>query len=118
MASWTLILFSAAALVAPASSTSPLQLTVRPTVCFSPCGVQAAAIVERHADNRRLPLVADSARFRRSSTVQLDGAAAPRAHTMLFKNLPDGAYTIEVRLEQTGGRTHVRKTGVDVMGGR
>jgi hypothetical protein len=95
----------------------PLALTVTPSVCFSPCTVRVEAMVEPHADNRRLTLVADGPHFR-SSSVQLEGADAPRAHEMRFEHLETGRYLVQVRLERAGGGTRWREIAVEVKGER
>jgi hypothetical protein len=95
----------------------PLALTVRPSVCFDPCAIRVEAMVEPHADNRRLTLVADGPHFR-SSSVQLEGADAPRAHEMKFDHLETGRYLIQVVLERAGGGKRFREIMVEVKGER
>jgi hypothetical protein len=109
------------ALAVPAAAQEPepeeLWLSVLPQTCVSPCAVRARAVIAPHPDNRRLTLLADSLRYRRSSTVFLDGEYAARAHEMVFKLLSPGRYVVEVRLRRADGEMIVESYPVSVSGG-
>lgn len=109
-------LLSAALLNAPmAPETPPLAITVWPTITASPGSVRLTAMVEPHADNRRLTMSADSGAYARSSTRQLDGDGAPRKHVMLFSHLPAGEYTFEARLARSDDSEIVEVLRVSVI---
>ena len=95
--------------------TPPLTIKVRPELATSPGSVRLTAMVDPHENNRRLTLSADSGTYYRSSTVQLDGEAAPREHAMLFTHLPAGKYTLEARLGRSDGSEIVEDLEVLVV---
>jgi hypothetical protein len=63
------------------------------------------ATVERHADNRALRVVIDSAGFYRSSQLQLDGLESPRLHELRWRSFPAGEYCVETIVVKAGGRS-------------
>jgi hypothetical protein len=83
---------------------APLSLSVSPTQTPAPGFVSVRAIVEANDENRALEIVAESPEYIRSSTIQLDGHAAPRVSLFEFRNLPPGFYDITALLLGTHGK--------------
>ena len=84
-----------------------LTMRVTPTMALEPALVTVRTMIQADAGNRLLEIVADSAEFYRSSTIQLDGADAPRLNVFELKNLPTGTYDVTSVLIDTSGRRTV-----------
>ena len=92
------------ALSAPLDAGERLAMRVTPNMALEPALITIRTFVEADADNRGLEVVAQSADFYRSSSVQLDGASAPRLNVFEFKNLPMGTYDVTSVLVGSAGR--------------
>jgi hypothetical protein len=66
-----------------------------------PATVQFMVAVEPNADNRLLRIEADSTDLFRASEMTLSGAGEKRLHTVIFKNLPAGYYTVRAEVRST-----------------
>jgi hypothetical protein len=99
----------------PAPGPPDLTLRVDPAVSMSPGTFRASAYIDPDPTNRRLVLLVDSAEYYRSSTTFLEGSAATRAHHMVFRQLPEGTYRVEARLERNDGTTVVDDAVVRVV---
>jgi hypothetical protein len=71
-----------------------VEIRLRGRYFTDPATVRITVAVEPDADNRALRVEADGDRLFRSSEVVLEGEAGRRLHTVEFKNLPAGNYTI------------------------
>ena len=95
----------------PASGNSRLSMRLLPAVSTAPGFVTILVVVEAHAENRALEVVAENAEFRRSSQISLDGARAPRVNTFEFRGLPTGYYEVTgILADHTGPRATVVRT--------
>jgi hypothetical protein len=63
--------------------------------------------VEPNDENRNLTVFVDCGEYMRSSSEQLEGADAARAHQFWFKHLPAGQYELVARLDGTTGTRDV-----------
>lgn len=82
-----------------------VQIHLRGHYFSAPATVIVNLAIEPDADNHRLMIEADSARFYRSSELELSGASEKRIHTIQFKNLPEGTYTLRAEVRS---RTEIR----------
>jgi hypothetical protein len=80
-----------------------LQMQVRPYVAYAPAPVRIEALVAPATENRQLEFVIDSAWYYRSSTIELSGARAARAHRVVFPSVPAGIHEVRVVLRDDGG---------------
>jgi hypothetical protein len=71
-----------------------VEIRLRGRYFTDPATVRITIAVEPNADNRALRIEADGDRLFRSSEVVLEGEEGQRIHTVEFKNLPAGSYTI------------------------
>ena len=71
-----------------------VEIRLRGRYFSDPATVRITVAVEPNADNRALRVEADGDRLFRSSEVVLHGEDGKRLHTLEFKNLPAGSYTI------------------------
>lgn len=101
-----------------AQETKPLQLRVTPRATQSPGTIRVTATVERHPDNRKITIEAESGEFLRSSSASLDGAEASRTYTRVFGGLPPGTYDVSARLERNDGTELIEAVTVEVAGKR
>jgi hypothetical protein len=77
-----------------AAAQDVVEIRLRGRYYSDPATVRITIAVEPNADNRTLRIEADGDRLYRSSEVTLEGEHGKRIHTMEFKNLPAGYYTI------------------------
>jgi hypothetical protein len=63
-----------------------------------PATVQITVAVEPATNNRALVVEADGENYFRSSALVLDGEKEKRLHTVEFKNLPAGVYTLRAQV--------------------
>ncbi len=82
----------AAAPVGHASDVVAIQ--VRGHYFAEPATVQITVAVEPDTTNRMLRIEADGDRYFRASELTLAGEGDKRLHSLVFKNLPAGAYTL------------------------
>jgi hypothetical protein len=87
----TASLFAGSSLVA---AQDVVEIRLRGRYFSDPATVRVTIAVEPNAANRALRVEADGERLFRSSEVALDGEDGKRIHTLEFKNLPAGSYTI------------------------
>jgi hypothetical protein len=94
-----------AALASPGNAAEPVALNarVRPAVAFAPATVRIEVLVGADDDNRVLQIVADSGEYLRSSVIPLEGAKAPRFHSITYRGMPAGRYEVQVSLLAPNG---------------
>jgi hypothetical protein len=71
-----------------------VEIRLRGHYFTDPATIRITVAVEPNAENRALRIEADGDTLFRSSEVVLEGEAGKRIHTVEFKNLPAGNYTI------------------------
>ena len=79
-------------------------MKVSPTSVVHPGNVIVRAYVRHDAANRLMEVAADSSGFFRSSMVELEGAEAPFEHDFIFRDLPEGEYTVVAVLTGRDGK--------------
>lgn len=89
-------IIAAACLLAPLTldADDVVELRLRGRYYSEPATIRITVAVEPNAANRALRIEADGDRLFRSSEVRLSGENARRIHTIEFKNLPAGYYTV------------------------
>jgi len=99
-----LIAFAAFAAILITTGTRPghakevVEILLRGHYYVEPATVQITVAVEPDAKNRSLRIEADGERLFRASQVALEGAEAKRIHSVEFKNLPAGNYTLRAEV--------------------
>jgi hypothetical protein len=66
-----------------------------------PATVRILVAVEPDAENRALLIEADGDQLYRSSELALTGATDKRLHSIEFRNLPAGAYTLRAQVKSS-----------------
>ena len=82
-----------------------ITMKASPEISFGPTNLTIRTSTEHDAANRAMEIVIDSEAFYRSSTIQLEGAQAPRTSVLEFRGVPVGTYVISVRLLGRGGES-------------
>lgn len=79
-------------------ATDVVEIRLRGRYFIEPATVQIIVAVEPDASNRTLRIQADSDHMFRASDFALSGADEKRLHTVEFKNLPAGNYTLRAEV--------------------
>jgi hypothetical protein len=85
-------------LEARASSDDLLGIHLERTVLDAPAVLRITVTVSRQDINRSFSVEAESDTYYRRSDVPLEGGAAPRLHTIVYRGLPEGRYKIRAEL--------------------
>jgi hypothetical protein len=96
-----LTLAGAAAIAAStivAAAQDVVEIRMRGRYYSEPATVRITVAVEPDVKNRVLVIQADGDRLFRSSEVSLEGEKEQRIHTVEFKNLPAGHYTVRAEV--------------------
>ena len=75
-----------------------IEIRLRGHYYAEPATVQITVAVEPGTNNRALVVEADGEHYFRSSALVLDGEKEKRLHTVEFKNLPAGVYTLRAEV--------------------
>ena len=87
--------------LAPGDATEVVELRLHGHYFAEPATVHVTVAVEPDAQNRILRIEADSNQMFRASDISLDGADEKRIHTIQFKNLPAGHYTLRAEVRSS-----------------
>ena len=87
----------------PGSAADVVQIRLNGTYFSEPATVRFMVAVEPHEANRVLWIEADSTDLYRASEVSLSGAGEKRLHTLAFKNLTAGHYTLRAEVRSSSG---------------
>ena len=100
------VFFCIFAVALPLSAGERLAMRVSPSVAFEPALLTVRTVIEADIENRALEIVVQSADYYRSSSIQLEGASAPRLNVFEFRNLPNRTYDVmSVLVRSDGERT-------------
>jgi len=97
------VFFCVLAVALPLNAGERLVMGLSPKVAFEPAVLTIRAVIETDTENRALEIVAQSSDYYRRSSIQLDGASAPRLNVVEFRNLPSGTYDVMSVLVGSGG---------------
>ena len=77
------------AVALPLNAGERLAMRVSPAVAFEPAVLTVRTVIEADTENRALEIVAQSADYYRRSSIQLDGASAPRLNVVRIQEPAD-----------------------------
>ena len=109
----TLVLAAAAV---GGSARELIEIRLRGHYFAEPATVQITVAVEPAANHRALVVEADGERYFRSSALALAGENEKRLHTVEFKNLPAGTYTLRAQLRSVDDILATATQGLTVTG--
>jgi hypothetical protein len=98
------------------SADEAITISARPRVIAAPGSAQLKVIVERNAMNRTLIWEIDGRAYYRSSTMQLEGASAPRSYFFMVKDLPGGHFDVRARVLRGDNTEAMVETQIIVVG--
>jgi hypothetical protein len=98
----------------PLNGGERLAMRVSPSVAFEPAVLTIRTVIETDVENRALEVLAQSADYYRRSSIELDGASAPRLNVFEFRNLPTGTYEVMSVLVGSSGERAVVSRRFDV----
>ncbi|HJP60268.1 MAG TPA: hypothetical protein VJ865_09720 [Gemmatimonadaceae bacterium] len=101
----------------PMSADDPIALSVRPAVAKYPGNAELKVLVARNEMNRALLWEVEGEVFYRSSSIQLNGASAPRTHTFRVRGLPGGDFEVRATVRRSDDSTAVVTGRIKVVGG-
>ncbi len=87
----------------PGSAADVVEILLNGTYFSEPATVRFMVAVEPDAANRVLWIEADSADLYRASEIALVGKGEKRLHTLAFKNLTAGHYTLKAEVRSSAG---------------
>ena len=98
------------------SAREAISIQVSPARSFAPANLTIRTSVDLNVDNRAIEIVADSATFYRSSTIQLEGDRAPKTTIVQFRSLPPGEYAVTAAVIGADGRRRaIARRNVNVI---
>lgn len=101
----------------PAITEDVVDIQLRGHYFNEPATLNITVTVEPHELNRYLRIEADSVNLFRSSVITLQGEAEKRLHSIVFKNLPAGAYTLRAQVMSSSAVRGIAEQEVIVSGG-
>jgi hypothetical protein len=106
----------AAAGPSPAVTEEVVEIRLRGHYFNEPATLNITVAVEPHQLNRFLRIEADSINLFRSSVITLEGETEKRIHSVVFKNLPAGAYVLRAQVMSTSSVRGMAEQEVIVSG--
>ena len=101
----------------PLSADDPIALSVRPAVARYPGHAELKVLVARNEMNRALQWEIEGETFYRSSSIQLNGASAPRSHTFRVRGLPAGNFEVRATVRRNDESAAIAIGSIKVVGG-
>ena len=89
-----------------------VEIMLRGHYYSAPATVIVNVAIQPDAANHKLLIEAESERFVRSSLIELQGDGDRRIHTIQFKSLPEGEYTLRAEVRS---RTEVRGQALQTL---
>jgi hypothetical protein len=80
------------------SAKDNVEIRINGRFFAEPATVQLIVAVEPNSENRTLRVEADGDNMFRATEVELAGASEQRLHTIEFRNLPAGGYTLRAQV--------------------
>jgi hypothetical protein len=91
----------AAGATMPGRAAAVVEIRLHGTYFSEPATVRFLVAVEPNEENRLLWIEADSVDLYRASEIALNGASEKRLHTIVFKNLTAGHYTLRAEVRSS-----------------
>jgi hypothetical protein len=100
-----------------ASADEAISLSVRPKVAPYRGNAQVRVLVSRDEKNRTLVWELDGPNYYRSTSIELQGATAPRSHFFLARDLPAGQFEVRATVTRDDRSTATAVSTLQVVGG-
>ena len=102
--------------VAVVAALQPITVAVRPTVTSAQGSTRVLVRVDSNETNRQLVWEVDGADYYRSSSIQLDGASAPRSFFFTVRSVPEGEYSVRATVIRNNDSKIIAETKMVVVG--
>lgn len=99
------------------SADEAVSLTVRPSVATFRGNATLKVLVARDQKNRALTWEVDGPDYYRSSSMDLNGAAAPRSYFFMVRELPAGEFEVRATVRRNDNSVVVDRSTIRVVGG-
>ena len=94
----------------------PITVSIYPAVSSVRGSAHLKVFVERDQSNRALTWEIDGPEYYRSSSIPLDGAAAPRSWFFDIKNVPPGEFEVRATVKRNNDSESVALSKFTVLG--
>ena len=94
-----------------------ISITVRPAVATVNGSAQLRVLVARDEKNRSLMWEVDGPNYYRSSSMELDGAAAARSYFFVVRDLPAGEFEVRATIKRNDRTQAMDRSSIRVVGG-
>ena len=94
----------------------PVTISVHPAVTSIRGGTRVLVRLEASELNRKLVWEVDGPDYFRSSSVQLDGASAPRSFRYVLNHVPAGEYSVRARVIRNNNSESMASATMAVIG--
>jgi hypothetical protein len=95
----------------------PISVSVWPAVAVARASAQLRVFVERDDANRALTWEVDGPDYYRSSTMQLDGTAAPKSWFFFVHDLAEGEYDVRATVTRSNNSQSMAISRIVVVSG-
>ena len=99
------------------SADEAISITVRPAVASYRGSAQVKVLVARDEKNRMLTWEVDGPNYFRSSSQELQGAAAPRTYVFMMRELPAGEFEVRATVKRNDRTQITDRSTIRVVGG-
>ena len=94
----------------------PVAVSVYPAVTMVRGSTRVLVRIEANELNRKLVWEVDGPDYFRSSSIQLDGASAPRSFRYVLSNVPAGEYSVRARVIRNNDSESTASATMAVIG--
>jgi hypothetical protein len=99
------------------SADEAISITVRPQVATVNGSAQLKVLVARDEKNRSLVWEVDGPNYYRSSSMELEGASAPRSYFFTVRDLPAGEFEVRATIKRNDSSVAMDRSTIRVIGG-
>jgi len=93
-----------------------ISITVRPAVAIFRGNAQLKVLVARDEKNRTLTWEVDGPNYYRSSSIDLNGLAAPRSYLFMVRDLPVGEFEVRATVKRADRSVVRDRSSIRVVG--
>ena len=94
----------------------PVSVSIYPAVTSVGSSARVLVRVQSHELNRTLVWEVDGPDYFRSSSIQLEGASAPRSFRYVLNNVPSGEYRVRARVIRNNNSESLAEATMVVVG--
>jgi hypothetical protein len=111
------VLFGSLFAARPLNADQPITVSVWPSIAVARGNAQLKVFIQPNDANRTLSWEVDGPDYYRSSTMQLEGALAPKSWFFFVRDLPEGEFDVRARVKRNNNSESVALSKITVMPG-